>query len=211
MVAKRYGFWALRSPFCRGNSKGNSKGCVPMSSFDLLHQYMNHWLNYLELSWNVLHTHTPHSRRHFSSSDCRKECVCSTRRWPALYLLVCGFVQLGNKNDQGHPAEIEHFRCCLRFFLSHWPLFCSISCLTARLGGHVVGSARPVPGQSDHQSTGPLQANTFHRERSQEGQWSTRTQTVHSSKTSHPTPRLMSRHVKTFVGTSPTRYFLERK
>lgn len=58
-----------------------------------------------------------------SSSDCGKECMCSTGRWPALYLLVCGSVQLGNKTDQSHP-EIEHFRCCLRFFLSHWPVFC---------------------------------------------------------------------------------------
>lgn len=150
-----------------------SKGCVPMSSFDLLHQKMNHWLNYLELSWNVLHTHlTPDV---IFELWLPKRMHVQYKTMAALYLLFCGSVQLGNKNDQGHPAEIEHFRCCLRFFLSHWPLFCSISCLTARLGGHVVGSARPVPGQSDHQSTGPLQANTFHRERSQEGQWSTRT------------------------------------
>jgi len=26
MVAKRYGFWPLRSPFCRGNSKGDKNG-----------------------------------------------------------------------------------------------------------------------------------------------------------------------------------------
>ncbi len=95
---------------------------------------MNHWLNYREWSWNVLHSHlTPDV---ISSSDCGKKCMCSTGWWPGLYLLVCGSVQRGNKNDLSHPTGTEHFHAYCPCSTVPWCLLMFAACAFFFLTGH---------------------------------------------------------------------------